>query len=172
MRTSDPIAASLVLLLGGCGSAAPATAPATAATTAPTALSVARGPDSVETLFDADRRFAQDAALDRAEGWVAWFDANAAKVPIEGEPLQGTPAIRAQAEALFADPAIELRWDPEVGAMIDPGRLGFTRGRYELVRITDDGESALGTGTYLTVWHWTAEGWRVALDTGVPDGEG
>ncbi len=134
--------------------------------------STADGASETAALFAADRAFCEDTSVRRLEGWMSWFHPNAAKVPIEGEVAQGHAAIREQSASLFADPNIGLRWDPEVGATVLQGELGFTRGRYELVRFPADEsstETVLSTGTYLTVWCWMQEGWRVALDTGVSD---
>ena len=135
-------------------------------------------PDSVESpetfdasvLFEADRDFARVTSERRVEGWMSYFDDRSAKVPVSGDFVQGLEAIRRTIAPTLADPSVELFWEPEVGAMIEAGQLGFTRGRYKLVRIGDDGsERTMSSGTYLTVWRRTPDGWRVALDTGIPD---
>ncbi len=126
-----------------------------------------------EVLLAADRDFAIAASERGIEGWLSYFDERSVKPSLtagDTHVVQGLDAIRASDTALFADPAIEFTWEPEVGGFIDPGELGFTRGVYTIVRIGDDGnETRLGSGTYLTVWRKTKAGWRVALDAGVPD---
>ena len=44
----------------------------------------------------------------------------------------------------------------------------WTSGRYTSTSPGPDGP-VTATGRYLTVWTLTPEGWRVAVDTGVPD---
>ena len=125
---------------------------------------------ALQALFAADRAFAADASARRTAGWVSWFDERGVRLSLEGSFAQGHVAIHAQDDAIFGDPNLELLWEPEVGGVIAPGELGFTRGRYELVRTGGpQGDVVLGTGTYISMWRWTADGWRVALDTGVPD---
>ncbi len=145
----------VVLLLAACRSTGPADDPDTV----------------VAELFAADHAFYLDARQRGLEGWVSWFAPHGARVPVEGEPAHGLAEIRAADAALFADPTIQLHWKPETGGVLVPGELGYTRGRYHLVRSDEGLESVLGTGTYLSIWTRTVAGWRVALDTGVPDGE-
>ncbi|MFT5049385.1 MAG: ketosteroid isomerase-like protein [Chlamydiales bacterium] len=138
---------------------------------APRTVQAALPPEasSVEALFEADRAFAVDSSIDRLEGWVSWFDERGVRMPMSGDCAQGRAAIRKADMGIWGDTGLELRWDPEVGGVIADGELGFTRGRYELVKIADEGDKVVGVGTYFSIWRWTDAGWKVALDGGVAD---
>jgi len=123
----------------------------------------------VQELLAADRAFCADVQRDGLDAWVAWFHRNGVKVEVEGDVSQGHAAIRTASAPLFADPAVAVLWEPEVGASIVAGELGFTRGRFRLVRTDAESAAELARGTYFTVWRRTPEGWRVAFDTGVED---
>lgn len=120
-------------------------------------------------LMQADREFAADAAARRLEGWMHWFTDDAVKAAPTGEPLRGAAAIRAADAAIWDDPSLLLSWEPNLAGWLEPGRTGYTRGRYELTQRGPDGVQVVGTGTYFTLWLHTADGWRVPFDTGVPD---
>ena len=65
---------------------------------------------------------------------------------------------------------MELKWDPTDAGVFGEGEVGFTRGRYELVKTTAEGaQERQSTGSYLTIWQRLEVGWRVVLDTGDPD---
>lgn len=138
------------------------------------------GPDAVseeteldagaEALMEADRAFASAAARRGLEGWVSFFAEDAARVDLRGEIARGTEAIRAHDAALFADTATRLRWWPTDAGLFRDGRHGFTRGRFELVRLEEAGPpTVLSRGSYLSIWRREGEQWKVILDTGAPD---
>jgi len=121
---------------------------------------------TVEDLFDADRAFAQAAAMDGLEGWMSYMTDDAARMPTPGmEFVTGSEAIRTMDGPLLDNPDVRLTWDPEYGHLFDDGRHGFTTGPYEVVRLADG--APLGRGQYLTFWRLTGAGWKVAFDTGV-----
>jgi len=100
---------------------------------------------------------------------MAWFAEDAIKLALTGDEVRGHEAIREADAPLWDDPTLTLRWEPDVGGWLEPGFTGYTRGRYTLDRTSDAGESVIGSGTYLTLWRKTKAGWRVTLDTGIPD---
>jgi ketosteroid isomerase-like protein len=158
----------LVLLLGallaaGCRSQAP---------TSPEPAELDRAALEAE-LRATDEAFAAAAFERGIEGWLSFFEEDAAKIPVEGAIVRGHAAIRAADTGLFADPDVKLLWEPDLADVVaTPGQplLGVTRGRYTLMRFeADGGETALATGTYVSVWRRGPDGWRCPLDLGVPD---
>lgn len=148
-----PSLATLALLAGCAATAAP--------TEADRSL-------EVSVLLDADRAFAADTADRGLDGWLAWFTEDAVKLANVGEPHLGREAIAVADGPLFADVALRLRWEPDLGGWLVPGERGYTRGTWRIVNIAD-GDVAVASGTYLTLWRLTADGWRCELDFGVSD---
>jgi ketosteroid isomerase-like protein len=120
-------------------------------------------------LLEADRAFAADAAERRLEGWMAWFSEDAVKLSVQGEEIRGHDGIRADVAPLWDDPAMTIHWEPDIGGWIQPGTSGYTRGRYSLIQADGTGEQVIASGTYLTLWKQTPDGWRVTFDMGIPN---
>jgi ketosteroid isomerase-like protein len=116
-------------------------------------------------LMTADRAFAAavDAAagVERARVWAGWFAPDGRQI-LPGRVVTGREDVAALMAGAFGDPDYHLRWEPD--------RAGdhWTSGRYTSTSPGPDGP-VTATGRYLTVWTRTPEGWRVAVDTGVPD---
>lgn len=149
----------------------PAASPQPAAAPASAALAPAPGGDVREELLAADRAF-YAATRDRGlEGWLEVLSDDAVRMPQVGAAaVRGRGAIRALDVALFVDPAVELRWDPTDAGAFSGDDHGFTTGRFEVVRIAAEGETTVGTGSYVTWWRRAPDGsWQVILDTGTSD---
>ena len=101
------------------------------------------------------------------DGWIEWFASDAVRVVPGAEPIRGPEAIADLDAGLFADPDVELFWEPEHAGFLGGGEtFGFTTGDY---RLLDASGEALSTGRYLTLWTRTPDGWRVALDAGLAE---
>ncbi len=135
---------------------------------APAASSTASPAAPVE---EADRRFAVDSATRGAEAWAAVFAADGVKWQRGRPRLVGPDAIRASMLRALSDPEVVFTWEPQTSALSPAGDLGFTVGRYRLVRRRAAAAPVEeGAGTYLTIWRRQADGaWQVVFDTGVPD---
>lgn len=121
-------------------------------------------------LMAADRAFAEAAAKDRLDGWMQFFADDAVKFVFKGPLARGKAAVRAADAAMFQDPSVSLTWEPTDAGLFGDGGTGFTRGDYRVLRRDDSGrETVLSTGTYLTMWRLEDPGWKVILDTGLPD---
>lgn len=118
-----------------------------------------------EELLAADRRFAADVAAatgeDRARVWADWFATDGRQI-VPGGVVEGREDITALMTGAFTDPGYQLLWEP------DRGGESWTSGRYTSISPGPDGP-VTSEGRYLTVWVRTDEGWKVAVDTGVPD---
>lgn len=145
-----------ISLVSACTAQAPAPSPG------------AGGRPSVDDLLDADRAFARAAAERGIEGWMGTLAGDAVRFAFVTDGfVQGHAEIRTQDAALFADPAVELRWEPTEGSLFASGELGFTRGGYSVVQRASDGaETVTSRGRYLTIWRRGPDGWEVILDTG------
>ena len=65
-----------------------------------------------------------------------------------------------------AEPStVRLEWAPQAGAVARSGDLGFTTGPYRVMK--DDAHPPVDQGYFFSIWKHTAEGWRVAVDSGV-----
>ena len=122
-------------------------------------------------LMEADRAFAAETAVRGLEGWLAWFDQDAAVFPRDRAVIRGIDQIRAFYVETGFDPA-GLKWEPERAEISDDGTFGMTYGAWTMVDAADDGGSEIATGKYMTVWRKTPQGdWRVVADMGSTDAE-
>jgi ketosteroid isomerase-like protein len=126
-----------------------------------------RGGEMEEQLMEADRRFCADVQEGGAEAWALWFAEDGVQFPTEGR-VEGRAEILALMEESFVPGAPALRWEPTEVAVAASGELGWTVGRWRLVRE----EEVLRRGNYVTLWKRDAEGrWKVAVDIGNRDPE-
>jgi len=122
-----------------------------------------------DQLLEADRRFNHEVAAargaDRAEVWASWFAGNGRQL-VPGAVVGGREAITGMMGPVFAVEDHGLTWDPDLAE--GSGDWGWTSGRYVSRSAGADGPETR-EGRYLTVWTRTATGWKVAVDTGIPD---
>ena len=123
---------------------------------------------TVADLMAADRAFAAAAAERGLDGWMSFYYGDSSRLVWNGPAAHGLAAIRDLDKATFEDPSVQLRWDPDDAGSLGDG-LGYTRGKYQLVKQEDAGPRTLGTGSYLSIWRFVDGAWRVVLDTGVAD---
>lgn len=121
-----------------------------------------------QQLMEADRAFDAVTAELGLDGWVQYFTDDAARVNLHGEIARGLEAIRRADAPVFADPAIDLRWEPTHAGVFTGGNIGYTKGSYRLIRTVEGAEETLGQGSYLSLWRREESGWKVILDTGAP----
>ena len=139
------------------------------------AMTADRVPDDdgiQQQLLAADRRFAAEVAAaeggERARIWAGWFAPDGRQL-VPAAVVTGPAAILGLMAPAFADPGFSLLWDPDLAAGTDP--WGWTSGRYVSTRPSAEGP-VTREGRYLTVWQRQPDGtWKVAVDTGVPDGQ-
>ena len=92
---------------------------------------------------------------------------DAVRLVMGAEAIQGLPAVREYDSRLFADTTLRLAWDPTDAGVFSDGRLGFTTGRYDLIRTESSAYDTLQSGAYVTMWRRNEEGvWQIILDTG------
>lgn len=121
-----------------------------------------------EAVMAADRAFNDDTAENGVDGWVRWFAEDGVMV-IPGREVRGHDEIRRVMTPGLAE-GRTLTWDPTRGHVAASADLGYTVGRYESRAPGPEGEVAVSTGTYVTIWKKDATGgWKVALDVGAPD---
>lgn len=126
-------------------------------------------PGTLDDLLEADRSFARATAERGLDGWLSYFDVDAARLA-PGEVVRGLEEIRAFDAGLFDNPALDLRWVPTDGGLFRDADHGFTTGRYELVESGNGAEpTVISRGTYVTIWRRGDSGWKVILDTGSAD---
>lgn len=127
---------------------------------------------TADELLAADRAFAAEVAAaagaERARIWAGWFAADGRQL-VPRTVVTGPADILGLMAPVFADSASSLAWAPDLAA--GSGGWGWTSGRYRSTRPGPDGP-APREGRYLTVWRRQPDGaWKVAMDTGVPDGD-
>lgn len=150
---------SIALLLVGTACAHPRADP----------VAPASGDAARAAVMQADRDYAAATAARRLDGWMSFLAADMVKAPWSGNFVKGLAEIRKQDAGIFADTTRMLEWAPTDGGVWSDGHYGYTKGRYEMVQHAGSARTVLGRGSYLTVWRHDPEGWRVVLDTGVPD---
>lgn len=125
--------------------------------------------DGRAAVMQADIDYAAATAARRLDGWMSFLATDMVKAPWSGNFVKGLAEIRKEDAGIFADTTMLLEWKPTDGGVYSDGRYGYTKGRYEMVKRTNGTRSVVGRGAYLTVWRHEPDGWRVVLDTGVPD---
>ena len=87
-----------------------------------------------------------------------------------GTTLEGREAVVAAWQPyLEKNPALSLRWSPNVVEVASSGDLGVSRGDYRLTQVAEDGSVSVGVGTFVTVWKRSDDGkLRAILDIGTP----
>lgn len=114
-------------------------------------------------LMAADVEFCKQTAARRIDGWMDAFAPDAA-VMHDGQTVNGTQAIRAYYEPVFANANFTLTWTPTHAEASKDGTSGYTYGTYQA-----RSGNQVTHGMYLTIWRRdksTGGKWKVALDTG------
>ena len=145
----------------------------------PESETVAQRVDPVPSpaLEEIDRRFAADAAARGADSWAETYEPEGAIWTRRSGFITGTEAIRANMAGVFESDST-LDWEPRASGLSPGGDMGFTTGRYRLLRRAGSGATAadkrvyqkLEGGYYVTVWRRQPDGaWRAVFDAGLPD---
>jgi ketosteroid isomerase-like protein len=130
----------------------------------------ARDPDVKKQLIDADRAFAKAAADKGLDGWMSYFAEDAVRIsPLGGPAAIGKAAIRKLDARLFADPKLQLVWEPIDAGVFADGKHGFTTGRAKVVTRGADKDTCPWTVKYVTWWRKDDGVWKVILDTGASE---
>jgi ketosteroid isomerase-like protein len=133
-------------------------------------LSCATGgppPATSDELLAAERAFDSVTAVRRLDGWTSFFADSGREIPDQGDAAVGPAAIREHMQGFFADTAQSLRWHADYARLAAGGDLGYTLGRWKVVRRDSTGEHAVARGKYLTVWRRQPDGsWKVEADIG------
>ena len=117
-------------------------------------------------LMRTERDFERATAERGAAGFASFFAADA--VIMSDQPVVGPKAIEQARTPFFATPGNRLDWEP-TGAESEHD-LGCTLGRYQITRVNEKGEKAVGRGTYVTAWRRQPDqSWKAIFDGGVPD---
>ena len=122
---------------------------------------------SPDQLLAAERAFDSVTAVQRVDGWTSFFADSGREIPDQGDAVVGPAAIREHMRGFFADTAQSLRWHADYARLATGGDLGYTVGRWKVLRRDSTGEHAVARGKYLTVWRRQADGsWKVEADIG------
>ena len=111
-------------------------------------------------------------AATRAMGILAAFKhyatPDAVMLSVDPRKFRGADAID---RAIGPDrPGVTVTWKAERSELSEDGSLGYNYGRYEWRFPGPDGQPAVSSGWFLTIWKRQPDGtWRFVLDTGVPD---
>jgi ketosteroid isomerase-like protein len=163
--SSPPIAPPITL------PAAPSAAPTqpsaaptqpSAAPTQPSGVVPSLTPGAL-ALLELEGRFSQAVATGGGKAFAAWFADDAVILNNGRPPVIGRAAIDAKTQ--WDSKTYQLTWTPQSAQMGPSNDMGFTWGHFKTVSKGKNGESAVTTGRYFTVWKKLPNGaWKVALD--------
>ena len=137
-----------------------------------------------EELEEVDRRFAARSAIRGAQAWADTFDPEGALWTRRSGRIHGTQAIYQAMERVLGRGDAALQWQPMHSGLSPRSDMGFTAGRYQLVRLsaqTSGAETAgagtaarsahaLESGSYVIIWQRQSDHrWQAVFDAGVPD---
>ena len=132
-----------------------------------------------EQLEDVDRRFAARSATRGGQAWADIFDPEGALWTRRSGRIQGTQAIYQAMERVLGSGDAALEWHPIHSGLSPLGDMGFTAGRYRLVRLAGATTGAeaitraaqpIERGGYVIIWQRRLDDrWQAVFDAGVPD---
>ncbi len=103
---------------------------------------------------------------------MAFFSDSGRQVDNYGDFVVGRAAIGEHMRQLLGDTTRALRWSPDFAQVSHDGSLGYTWGRWIMLRRGAGAGEELGRGRYLTVWRKQADGkWLAEADVGTGNGE-
>ncbi|MDF2889842.1 MAG: hypothetical protein K0R80_209 [Clostridia bacterium] len=118
-------------------------------------------------LLELDRQFDRDTSIGGLETWVSYFAEDGVMVASQGEDIKGREAIYNAMIKSFSLPSYSLRWEPIDAKISEDGSIGYTYGKYVRKYTEDDGNEAISTGKYTTVWQKQGDGsYKIVLDIG------
>jgi ketosteroid isomerase-like protein len=116
--------------------------------------------------METDRAFSRlSVEKGTAEAFYRFIDDSGTALPRQGQPVTKQQYARFRREQASPRRSV-LRWEPDAADVAESGDLGWTRGRYELLRF-EGGDTTRYTGHYITVWKRQKDGtWKFVLDAG------
>ena len=118
-----------------------------------------------ESLKETEIAFAKSVADQDFEKFQSFLAEEA--IFMSGRPLKGKAAISAAWKGFFEPNSPKLIWKPEMVEVQSSGKLGITRGPFQLLTTTPEGEISETQGTFMSVWQRQAGGtWKVIFDSG------
>ena len=121
-------------------------------------------------LLGVDRAFAQATAERGLEGFLSYVAGDASFFPAGAPIVTGKEAIGRLWSPLLTTPGVAITWEPLQANVSRAGDLGYTFGGYQLTRETEEGETTIELGSYVTIWKKEPGGaWKVVVDIGNAD---
>lgn len=119
-----------------------------------------------EAILAADRAFNDSTSAHGLDGWMSFYAADAVRLRLGEQAVQGTEAVRRFDAPIFADTSIVLVWTPVDAGTFANGSHGFSTGKGAMVRRASPSDT-VWQGQYVTIWRRETDGrWKVILDTG------
>ena len=130
---------------------------------APNPLTDATASPGKALLYNLEAKFAQDVAERGGAGFASWFADDAVVLGNAKAPVVGKVAIAKSAS--WSPQSYQLTWAPDGAWMNISGDTGYTWGHYEGRSKDANGNPAVVSGRYMTIWGKQADGsWKVELD--------
>ena len=136
-------------------------------------LSVAIGCNQPTDTHDADVQaikanevqWNQDFAAKDADRLASHYADDATLMMAGGPATAGKDAIHAAFKQMVADPALVLKFQASRVDVAKSGELGYTQGTYTMTMTNPQTKQPMDDhGSYLTVYHKQAEGWKAVQD--------
>lgn len=114
-------------------------------------------------LYNLEAEFAKTVAERGGAGFASWFADDAVILGNGKAPVVGKVAI--EKSAAWSAKNYQLTWTPDGAWMNAAGNSGYTWGRYEGTSKDTNGNPAVVTGRYITMWARQTDGsWKVEMD--------
>ena len=114
-------------------------------------------------ILEADQ--AWSSTVGDLDAFMLFFADDARFLPPDGPQANGRDEIRQSFAELAALPGFSLTWSANFSDVSSSGDLGYSVGTFEMTVDGPDGDPAIRTGTYATVWKKQNDGqWKVVSD--------
>ena len=118
-----------------------------------------------QALKDNEARWNQDFASKDAEKLLAHYADDAVLISPGAPAASGKDAIRKELQAMVADPALSLKFQPSKVEVAKSGEVGYTQGSYTLSMTDPASKQVINDhGSYATTYRKDGGSWKAVVD--------
>ncbi len=118
-----------------------------------------------EVIMDTDRAFSRRSEeVGSAQAFAEFLTHDALMLPHGANPVTGSDSIQ---ELMTAGPEYSLVWEPRNADVAASGDLGWSWGEYTATSVSNDGQTTISYGKYVSIWRKQEDGsWKAIVDIG------